>query len=106
MTPLPLILFLWGILLRIGVLPNRILAWRIPQTARWRGIRFTIAAAAIVSGGFWLVLDLMLPLLLPRAHLGTRLADIAGWAAVVVAIASCAWLIASPRSGGTGTRPK
>ena len=106
MTPLPLILFLWGSLLASGVLPNRILAWRIPQTARWRSIRLTIAVAAIVAGGFWLALDLMLPLLLPRAHLGARLADIAGSAAVIVAIASCVWLIAFPRTAPTETRPK
>src|SRR3954447_15962754 len=104
MTPFPLILLLWGILLGSGVLPNRILAWRIPQTARWRRVRFTVAVAAIASGGFWLALDLMLPFLLPRAHWGTRLADIAEWAAVIVAIASCVWLIASPRIGPTGNR--
>jgi formate-dependent nitrite reductase membrane component NrfD len=96
-TPVPLILFLWGIALASGLLPNNILGWRVPATAAWRRRRLTIAIAAIVSGGLWLVLDLTLPLILPRAHMGSRLADIAGWALVIAAVATCIRLIASRR---------
>ena len=98
MTPFPLILLVWGILLASGVLPNRILAWRIPRTVPWRRIRFTVAVAAIASGGFWLALDLVLPIFLPRARLGAKLADIAGWAAVVLAGVICVRLIALRQS--------
>lgn len=98
MTPFPLILLVWGILLASGVLPNRILVWRIPRTVPWRRTRFTLAVAAIATGGFWLALDLVLPLLLPRAHLGARLADIAGWAVFVVAVVICVRLIALRQS--------
>lgn len=103
MTPVPLILFLWGFLLASGVLPNNILGWRVPPTASWRRATLTIAVAAIVSGGFWLALDLTLPLILPRADTGARLADMTGWASVIVAIAICVRLIASRRPAPTHT---
>jgi hypothetical protein len=96
MTPVPLILFAWGLLLASGVLPHNILGWRVPLTARWRGIRITIAVAAIVSGGFWLALDLILPLIVPRPQMGVRLADIIGGASVIVAAAAGVRLIARP----------
>jgi hypothetical protein len=92
-TPLPLILLVWGVLLVSGVLPNRIFAWRVPATAEWRRIRLTIAVAAIVSGGFWLALDLVLPMIVPRPQMGTRLADIIGGASVIVAVGTCARLM-------------
>jgi hypothetical protein len=97
LTPFPLVLFVWGLLLASGVLPNNILGWRVPPTAAWRRTRLTIAVAAILSGGLWLALDLTLPLILPRAHMGARLADIAGKASVIVAVATCVRLIASRR---------
>jgi hypothetical protein len=102
-TPVPLILFLWGILLASGLLPNNILGWRVPRTAAWRRSRVTIAVAAIVSGGFWLALDLTLPLILPRAHIGARLAEIAGGASLIVAVATCVRLIASRQPTPTDT---
>jgi hypothetical protein len=104
-TPLPLILFVWGLVLASGVLPNNILGWRVPPTAQWRRIRLTVAVAAIVSGGFWLALDLTLPLILPREHMGTRLADIVGGASVIVAIVACVRLIASRQSPTHPVRP-
>ncbi|MEP6934883.1 MAG: hypothetical protein ABI988_13240 [Nitrospirota bacterium] len=103
MTPVPLILFVWGLLLASGVLPNNILGWRVPPTAPWRRARLTIAVAAIVSGGFWLALDLTLPLILPRDHVGARLADLTGGASVIVAVATCVRLIASRRPTRTRT---
>jgi len=101
-TPLPLILFFWGLLLASGLLPNRILGWRVPPTASWRRARLIIAAAAIVSGGFWLALDFALPLILPRAGTGARLADIVGWASVIVAVATCVRLLARGRTHTVG----
>ena len=94
-TPVPLILFVWGILLATGLLPSTILIWRVPPTAPWRRARLIVGVAAIVSGGFWLALDLVLPIILPRAGIAARLADIAGWTSVIVAAATCVRLIAS-----------
>ena len=105
MTPVPLILVVWGILLASGVLPNNILGWRVPPTAPWRRARIIIGVAAIVSGGFWVALDLILPLILTRAHMGARLADVAGWASVIVAAGTCARLIAARPTPVATARP-
>ena len=103
MTPTPLILFVWGILLASGILPNNIVGLRVPATTLWRRARRTIGVAAIVSSGFWLVLDLGLPLVLPRSNLGARLADVIGWCSLVVAVTMCVWLIVSRRPTSTTT---
>lgn len=97
MTPTPLILLVWGILLAIGILPNRILAFRVPATAVWRRARRVIGVAAILSTGFWLALDLTLPLLWPSTQFGGRLADAIGWASLLVAAVIATWLIVSRR---------
>lgn len=101
MTPTPLILFVWGILLTIGILPNNILGFRVPATAAWRRARQVVGVAAIVSTGFWLALDLTLPLLLPATQFGGRLADAIGWASLLVAAAIATWLIVSRRPAST-----
>ena len=90
MTPVPMILVVLGILNVSRVLPNRILVWRVPPTAPWRRARMIIGVAAIISGGFWLALDLTLQ--------STGLADMVGWISVAVAAAVCVRLIASQRS--------
>ena len=101
MTPTPLILFVWGILLATRILPNNILGFRVPATEAWRRARQVIGLAAIVSTGFWLALDLTLPLLWPSTQFGGRLAVAIGWASLLVAAAIATWLIVSRRPSTT-----
>lgn len=54
MTPVPLFLLVWGILLASGILPDDILGFPVPSTTAWRRARRIIATTATLSGGMWL----------------------------------------------------
>jgi hypothetical protein len=101
MTPTPLVLFVWGIAMVLGILPNRILWIALPATEFWSRTRRILGFAAMLSCGLWLTLDLALPLVLPSRPSASRLADTLGWGLLLVAIAASAWLIFSPRSTST-----
>lgn len=48
MTPTPLILFVWGIAMVLGILPNRILWIALPATEFWSRTRRILGFAALL----------------------------------------------------------
>jgi len=97
MTPTPLIVFVWGLAMVLGLLPNRILWVALPPTGFWSRTRRVLGSAAILSGGLWLALDLVLPALLQSRQSAVRLADTLGWCLLLLAAAASFWLIFSQR---------
>ena len=91
MTPVPLLLFLWGIAMALQLLPHRILGIALPKTPVWYRAGRILGVAAMLSSGIWLVLDVTLPHLMQPQAAG-KLADAMGWGGVVVA-AFCSALI-------------
>jgi hypothetical protein len=92
MTPLPLILLAWGLLLGSGILPNNILGIRLPQTERWRRIRIAVSASAILCGAAWLALDVLLPLRFAQ-ETASHWADGVGWFLVAGSAFACALFV-------------
>ena len=103
MTPTPLMLLVWGVLLLSGLLPNRILAFRVPPTVAWTRSRRIIGVGAISVGAFWLTVDLALPLLFRSVNRAGTVADVIGWSSLVVATIVATFLITSiPRAPTVG----
>ena len=94
MTPIPLLLFLWGIAMALQLLPHRIVGIALPKTPAWYRAGRILGIAAMLSSGVWLFLDLTLPRMMQRQAAG-RLADTIGWCCVLVA---AFWAVVSIRS--------
>jgi len=101
MTPTPLIVFVWGLAMVLGLLPNRILWVALPATEFWSRTRRVLGIAAILSGGLWLALDLVLPAILHSRQSAVRLADTFGWCLLLLAAAASFWLIFTNRPTST-----
>src|ERR1700682_4154242 len=101
MTPTPLILFVWGIAMVLGVLPNRISWIALPATEFWSRTRRILGFAAMLSCGLWLTLDLVLPAILHSRQSAVRLADTLGWCLLLLAVGASLWLIFSRRPTST-----
>jgi hypothetical protein len=101
MTPTPLILFVWGIAMVLGILPNRILWIALPATEFWSRTRRILGFAALLSSGLWLTLDLALPAILHSRQSAGRLADAFGWCLLLLAVGASSWLIFSRRPTST-----
>ena len=105
-TPIPLLLFFWGIAMVLGILPNRIFGWALPATPFWFRARRILGFAAVLSCGFWLTLDLALPAVLPSRQFGGRLADTLGAVSLFIAIGTSLWLIFSHPPTSTPRRQR
>ena len=103
MTPVPLVLFVWGMAIVLGILPNRILWKALPATQFWNRARRVLGIAGVLAGGLWLALDMTLPVLLPSRQIGVRVADQIGWCALVIAFAIALWLLLLQRAPATTT---
>ncbi len=66
MTPIPLLLFLWGIAMALQLLPHRIFGMALPKTPAWYRAGRVLGIAAILSSGSWLLLDVTLPLMMQK----------------------------------------
>ena len=94
MTPIPLLLFLWGIAMALQLLPHRILGFALPKTPAWYRAGRVLGVAAMLSSGVWLLLDWMLPRMMERQAAG-KLADAIGWGCLLIAAFCSAVLIRS-----------
>ena len=101
MTPTPLIVFLWGIAMVLDLLPHRILWVVLPATDFWSRTRRTLGRAALLSGGVWLTLDLVLPVILRSRSAGGKLADTFGWCLLLFAVVISSRRIFAQRPAST-----
>jgi hypothetical protein len=92
MTPFPLLLLLWGIATWFGLLPNRIVVYRLNPTPFWAYTRRVLGLVASAAGGLWLALDIWMP---------NRMTDPAGWAIVATAAIGAAGFIARTWQGAS-----
>ena len=104
MTPVPLLLFLWGIAMALRLLPHRIVGIALPKTPAWYRAGRVLGIAAMLSSGVWLLLDLTLPRMMQRQAAG-RLADTIGWGGVLVAVCWAVVSIRSARPASAEERP-
>ncbi len=86
MTPVPLVLIVVALPLAFGLVPrNRLYGVRLPFTmtsdAVWYRANRIFAVAMIGAGAFWLLLQWLLPAVLPPAASAPRWADGLGWTA-------------------------
>ena len=103
MTPIPLLLFLWGLAMALQLLPHRIVGIALPKTPAWYRAGRVLGIAAVLSSGVWLLLDLTLPRMMQRQGAG-RLADTIGWGCVLVAALCAVVLIRSARPASGADR--
>jgi hypothetical protein len=103
MTPIPLLLFIWGIAMTLQLLPHRILGIALPKTPAWYRAGRLLGIAAMLSSGVWLLLDWTLPYLVQRQGAG-KLADAIGWGCVLVAAFCSVVLIRSGQRGDVRAR--
>jgi hypothetical protein len=93
MTPIPLLLFVWGLAMILGILPYRVLFIPVPKTPDWHRVRRILGCAAILSSGLWLILDWTLPLVMDSRQSAGERADAIGIGAVVLTGAVTLWIL-------------
>ena len=106
MTPIPLIFFLWGIAMALGILPHRIWGIALPRTHAWYRARRILGFAAMLSCGLWLIMDWTLPVMMQSRQSAARLADAIGWCLLLVAGAASLWLILSRQPASNAGQAK
>jgi hypothetical protein len=104
MTPIPLLLLLWGIAMALQLLPHRIWGIALPKTPAWYRAGRVLGIAATLSSSVWLLLDLTLPRIMQRQGAG-KLADTIGWGCVLVAAFFAVVLIRSAHPASEADSP-